>query len=380
MAPPLIGALDRPVEAQGASQRVRRPVPGSLQVLASALRAGHSFNGALGVVVQTHAHEPARSELRTGRAGRPARRAPGGRHPQARPTAWPTATSSRSRSSPSSSAPSGGNSAEILDTVVETIRERAEIRRLVRTLTAQGRMARWILTGAADLPDRVPLARPPGRSMAHVLLERRRPGRAAHRRRDGRGRLARHPAHRRHRGLGATHDPLPAHRSRRSIAASCALRAAVVLARAGRASARRSTRSAVVRLPPSRRRRSSAPHDLRSTVERARDGDGRACACAGSAAASASARSAQAAQRRRAVPDLGRVVRRLPRCSEPPLSDRARRLQLALDGQLGPARSSLGVLVALRSAGSARRTSSSAARARGSSRSTARCPSSSTCS
>ena len=49
---------------------------------------------------------------------------------------------------------SGGNSAEILDTVVGTIRERAEIRRLVRTLTAQGRMARWILTGAADLPGR----------------------------------------------------------------------------------------------------------------------------------------------------------------------------------------------------------------------------------
>jgi tight adherence protein B len=41
---------------------------------------------------------------------------------------------------------SGGNSAEILDTVVGTIRERAEIRRLVRVLTAQGRMARWILT------------------------------------------------------------------------------------------------------------------------------------------------------------------------------------------------------------------------------------------
>ena len=36
--------------------------PGSLQVLASALRSGHSFNGALGVVVD-HAHEPARAEL-----------------------------------------------------------------------------------------------------------------------------------------------------------------------------------------------------------------------------------------------------------------------------------------------------------------------------
>jgi tight adherence protein B len=40
----------------------------------------------------------------------------------------------------------GGNAAEVLDTVVETLRERADIRRLVRTLTAQGRMARWILS------------------------------------------------------------------------------------------------------------------------------------------------------------------------------------------------------------------------------------------
>jgi tight adherence protein B len=40
----------------------------------------------------------------------------------------------------------GGNSAEVLDTVVQTIRERGEVRRLVHTLTAQGRMARWILT------------------------------------------------------------------------------------------------------------------------------------------------------------------------------------------------------------------------------------------
>jgi tight adherence protein B len=40
----------------------------------------------------------------------------------------------------------GGNSAEVLDTVVETIRQRGELRRLVRSLTAQGRMARWILT------------------------------------------------------------------------------------------------------------------------------------------------------------------------------------------------------------------------------------------
>jgi tight adherence protein B len=40
----------------------------------------------------------------------------------------------------------GGNAAEVLDTVVETLRERADLRRLVQTLTAQGRLARWILS------------------------------------------------------------------------------------------------------------------------------------------------------------------------------------------------------------------------------------------
>ena len=31
--------------------------------------------------------------------------------------------------------------------MAETVRERFEVRRLVRTLTTQGRMSRWILTG-----------------------------------------------------------------------------------------------------------------------------------------------------------------------------------------------------------------------------------------
>lgn len=40
----------------------------------------------------------------------------------------------------------GANAAEMLDRVVDTIRERQELRRTVRTLTAQGRMSRWVLT------------------------------------------------------------------------------------------------------------------------------------------------------------------------------------------------------------------------------------------
>jgi tight adherence protein B len=118
--------------------------PACLQVLASALRAGHSFSGALGVVVD-NAHEPAKSELRRvqqddqlGVVLEDALRRLGSRMAN-RDIEQVALLAELQRTS-------GGNSAEVLDTVVGTIRERADIRRLVRTLTAQGRMARWILT------------------------------------------------------------------------------------------------------------------------------------------------------------------------------------------------------------------------------------------
>jgi tight adherence protein B len=41
----------------------------------------------------------------------------------------------------------GGNTAEVIDRVTETIRERAELKREVRTLTAQGRLAGLIVSG-----------------------------------------------------------------------------------------------------------------------------------------------------------------------------------------------------------------------------------------
>jgi tight adherence protein B len=40
----------------------------------------------------------------------------------------------------------GGNTAEVLDRVADTVRGRFELRRLVRTLTTQGRMSRWIVS------------------------------------------------------------------------------------------------------------------------------------------------------------------------------------------------------------------------------------------
>jgi tight adherence protein B len=118
--------------------------PANLQVLASALRSGNSFNGALGVVVE-NAHEPARSELarvvqddRLGVLPEDAIRKLASRMAN-RDVEQVALLAELQRTT-------GGNSAEILDTVVATIRERADLRRLVMTLTAQGRMARWILT------------------------------------------------------------------------------------------------------------------------------------------------------------------------------------------------------------------------------------------
>ena len=146
-------ALTAPLIARAVIRRKLKTVreefadqfPGSLQVLASALRSGHSFNGALGVVVD-HAREPARAELarvlqddRLGVLPEDAIRKLARRMAN-RDIEQVALLAELQRTS-------GGNSAEILDTVVGTIRERAEIRRLVRTLTAQGRMARWILTG-----------------------------------------------------------------------------------------------------------------------------------------------------------------------------------------------------------------------------------------
>ena len=40
----------------------------------------------------------------------------------------------------------GGNLAEILDNVADTLRERAQMRRQVRVLTAEGRLSAWVLT------------------------------------------------------------------------------------------------------------------------------------------------------------------------------------------------------------------------------------------
>jgi tight adherence protein B len=116
----------------------------NLQVVAAAMRAGQSFTGALAVAVEDAA-EPARRELQRTvtdeRLGVPLDEAL--RH-----------TANRMRSEEleyvglvaTLQRETGGNTAEVLDRVTDTIRERAELKRLVRTLTAQGKFGGLIVS------------------------------------------------------------------------------------------------------------------------------------------------------------------------------------------------------------------------------------------
>ena len=132
----------------GKAERKRRQfadqLPDNLDVLASGLRAGHSLTGGLSVVV-TNAPEPSRTEFQRVIAdeqlGVPLEEALAG-----------VAQRMKSRDMEqvvlvaSVQGEAGGKVAEVLDRVTESIRERQEVRRLVRVLTAQGRLARWIVS------------------------------------------------------------------------------------------------------------------------------------------------------------------------------------------------------------------------------------------
>lgn len=124
--------------------RFAEQLPDNLQVLASALRAGHSLVGALSVVVDDAA-EPSRTEFRRvvgdEQLGIPLETALEVvvLRMDNRDLAQVGLVAALQRQT-------GGNMAEVLDRVTETIRERAELRRMVQTLTAQGRMSRWVVS------------------------------------------------------------------------------------------------------------------------------------------------------------------------------------------------------------------------------------------
>jgi tight adherence protein B len=121
----------------------------NLQIVASAIRAGHSMVGAFSVMVD-EASEPSRREFRRivndERLGVPleeAIRRVGQRmdNPDLDQVAL-VATIQRE---------TGGNTAEVLDRVVQTIRQRGELRRLMETMTAQGRLSRAVVTAIPPL-------------------------------------------------------------------------------------------------------------------------------------------------------------------------------------------------------------------------------------
>jgi tight adherence protein B len=119
-------------------------LPDSLQILASALRAGHSLIGALAVVVEESA-EPSKREfgriITDEQLGVPLEEALDrvAKRMASRDLDQVSVVAELQRRT-------GSNSAEVLDRVTETVRERFALRRLIRTLTAQGRMSRWVLT------------------------------------------------------------------------------------------------------------------------------------------------------------------------------------------------------------------------------------------
>jgi tight adherence protein B len=119
-------------------------LPDNLQVVASAMRAGHTFVGSLGIVAED-APEPSRRELRRVLAdeqlGIPLVDALNGvtKRMNSRDFEHVALVASLQRET-------GGNTAEVIDSVTETIRDRLDLRRLVRTLTAQGRLSGWVLS------------------------------------------------------------------------------------------------------------------------------------------------------------------------------------------------------------------------------------------
>lgn len=125
-------------------ERFAEQLPDALQVVASALRSGHSFAGALAVVVDSGS-EPMKSELQRVVADEQ-------RGVPIQDSLEIVAQRMASRELEQLALvaelqrEAGGNAAEVIDQVADTVRERFDLKRLIRTLTTQGRMSRWIVS------------------------------------------------------------------------------------------------------------------------------------------------------------------------------------------------------------------------------------------
>jgi tight adherence protein B len=125
-------------------KRFAEQLPDALQVVGSALRSGHSFAGALAVVVES-ASEPMKSEMQRVVAdeqlGVPIQNSLGvvAERMASTDVDQLALVAQLQREA-------GGDAAEVIDRVAETVRERFDLRRLIATLTMQGRMTRWIVS------------------------------------------------------------------------------------------------------------------------------------------------------------------------------------------------------------------------------------------
>ncbi|HEY0387099.1 MAG TPA: type II secretion system F family protein [Gaiellales bacterium] len=144
LAGPIVARAWIDQRAESARTRFAEQLPINLEVLASALRSGHSLTGALKVVIED-ASEPSRSEF-----SRVVNDEQAGMHID---QAFEDTVRRMQNADLRQIAivaqiqrQAGGNTAEVLDRVTENIRARAELRRMVKTLTAQGRLSRWIVT------------------------------------------------------------------------------------------------------------------------------------------------------------------------------------------------------------------------------------------
>ena len=126
------------------AEKLREQLPDVLTIMASSLRAGHSFLQALDTVAKEIAQPAATefqrvvAEIRLGRGAEEALEALAERVGSA-DFKWAVLAVNIQREV-------GGNLAEILDNVSDTLRERAQMRRQVRVLTSEGRLSAWVLT------------------------------------------------------------------------------------------------------------------------------------------------------------------------------------------------------------------------------------------
>ena len=143
LAPPVALNLWVRNRARKVRKTFAEQLPENLDVLASALRAGHSLAGAMGVVAD-EAPEPSKREY-TRVATDEALGIPLDEALEVTAKRMQNPDLDQVAVLALVQREAGGNTAEVLDQVIANIRARMDLRRLVDVLTAQGKFSSWII-------------------------------------------------------------------------------------------------------------------------------------------------------------------------------------------------------------------------------------------